>query len=174
MDKPSIHLASDKSDADYARERAEEEVLWALRELTANLMRVTRGAGKPWQIVHEAARFIEAVAAYRDVCPSGFPDFTSLQVDTKPLSRLKGADLYRAMGEEQVVRGALQITASRILDQATQRAAGHHEMYDGLRAIEEARREAREERERVERERQAAMRAEKAAKRKKAKPAASL
>jgi hypothetical protein len=43
-----------------------EEVERTLRELTANLMRVTRGAGRPFQIGQQAQGLVEALIAYRD------------------------------------------------------------------------------------------------------------
>jgi hypothetical protein len=43
-----MRIVSENSEADFARNTAMAKVDWALRDLTANLMRVTRGAGRPY------------------------------------------------------------------------------------------------------------------------------
>jgi hypothetical protein len=56
-----MRIVSEKSEAqiarhqaEIARDRAMNKASWALRELTANLLRVTRGAGKPYEIGRQA------------------------------------------------------------------------------------------------------------------------
>ena len=53
-------------------------------------------------------------------------------------------DRIRAV--DQICRGALQLVAARLLDQATQISAGEQELYGGVRRLEEARNKIRDRR----------------------------
>jgi hypothetical protein len=86
-----MRIVSENSEAEVARHQAEwarddalNKASWALREFTANILRVT--------------------------------------------------EIYSA--EQSIIRGALQIAASRLIGQRTQEATGHREMYDGLQRLE--------------------------------------
>ena len=84
--------------AEIARDRAMNEASWALRELTANLLRVTRGAGKPYEIVRQAQALIEAMIDYRDAAgyfPSSdeLADALSAERDPEFLERLSDENL---------------------------------------------------------------------------------
>jgi hypothetical protein len=116
--------------------------------LTANLLRVTRGAGNPYAIVRQATAFVEALVEYGDAAGGLFNSVeitNSLRAepDGEPMRRLKGEHLAQYLAEQAVIRGALQIVASRLLGQRTQEATGHHEMYDGVNELEEIRAERR-------------------------------
>jgi hypothetical protein len=128
-----MRIVAENSEADLARERATEEVRWALQDMAANLLRVVRGAGRPHEVGLQAGRLIEALAAYREVAGM-FPHaydltrFLSVNRDEEMLARCSKDERARAYEEERVVRGALQVAASRLAGQKTQEAAGHHEM----------------------------------------------
>jgi hypothetical protein len=59
-----MKVVSENSENDLSRKRWEGEVAWALRTLTANLIRITRGAGKPYEIVRQVGELIEALRGY--------------------------------------------------------------------------------------------------------------
>ena len=48
-------------------EDAKDLVQWALRDLAANILRVTRGAGKSYELGQQAQYFVECLIAYRQV-----------------------------------------------------------------------------------------------------------
>ena len=134
--------------AERAEERARGMVNWRLRDLTANLIRVARGAGKPYDLEEQAARFVEACDEYREQVGRGVSSEDIHEI--LRVRRYLGQDRERTPeqhawndGEESMVAGALQIAASRILGQRTQEVRGHSEMFDGLQIIEREREESR-------------------------------
>jgi hypothetical protein len=136
-----MRIVSENSEADLAHQRAMAPVDWALRDLAANLMRVTRGAGRPHYVGRQAQALVEALSEYRDAIgyfPSPEEIANALAIERSPerIEQMSDEefDLFRA--EHAIVRGSLQIVASRLLDQKTQETAGEDEMYKGLGEIE--------------------------------------
>lgn len=60
-----MRTVSDNSEADIARHEALILVESGLRELTANLLRIIRGAGKPHEIMHQMVDLAEAIQTYQ-------------------------------------------------------------------------------------------------------------
>jgi hypothetical protein len=87
-----------------------------LRELTANLLRVARGAGQPYAVMQQSVAFLEACEEYRDKLQRHPSDHFTQMLNTGP--DFDAPDLNHA--EHTIVRGALQMTASRLLGQVTQ------------------------------------------------------
>lgn len=106
--------------------------------MTANLLRVTRGSGRPDLIVAQITALVGAIAAYGDA--SG--------------EELKHSDIAEALRLEHVladeselwpewdravremVCGALQVAAAELLGQQAQAATGRRELFAGYRNIE--------------------------------------
>lgn len=75
-----MRLGSEQSEAEIALRQASSELTTHPRALTANLMRISRGAGAPRQLAEQMTACFDALAAYRtassyeasswDVCPS--------------------------------------------------------------------------------------------------------
>ena len=134
--------------AERAEERARGMVNWRLRDLTANLIRMARGAGKPYEIEEQAIRFVDACVEYREQVGRGVS-----AEDMQEMLRVRrylGQDREWTPeqhawndGEESMVAGALQMAASRLLGQRTQEVRGHNEMFQGLQIIECEREESR-------------------------------
>ena len=118
-------------------ERKRQDVEWALRRLTSNLLRIVRGAGKPYEVLDEVASLAEALAALgpRNGYAAGETVVGALDI---------WRDTPEAETLDIIVSGALQIAASRLAGQRTQETAGRRELQDGIRyrqeAIEERRR----------------------------------
>ena len=62
-----MRIVSDQSEEDMQRRKTREALVWPLRELVANILRITNGAGKPlelfkqFQACHDAFReYVEA------------------------------------------------------------------------------------------------------------------
>jgi hypothetical protein len=68
----------------------------------------------------------------------------SAERDREFIKGLSDEFLEQYYAEQSIIRGALQIVASRLLGQRLQEAAGHREMYcDGVNKLEEIRAERR-------------------------------
>lgn len=124
---------------------SDQEVQWArdaysyaLRALTANLLRVVAGAGKPHQVVEDAATFIHRFMDYQPHMNwservDGASEILAVREEHRGFDGWKS---YEA--KEDIIVGALRIAASRLLGQSTQEAAGETKMAHGIRQREEA------------------------------------
>lgn len=145
-----VKLVAEQSEADRERNRVEaaremalERIEWTIRDLAANIMRVTRGAGQPEALPRQAAEFVRAVTDHKDAAGT----FPLADAYVKALDIREDDPRFRAdphyYGQQSIIRGSLQMVASDLLGQRTQEAAGETEMYRGIIMIEEARAEAR-------------------------------
>jgi hypothetical protein len=146
-----VELVSSNSPDDLAKEKAKQkterarhDVMAALVQLTANLLRVTRGAGRPGAIIPMAMEFIEACAEYRNAAglnpaPEYLAEALMWQRDFEYIMRFDEFNQAHIEADEKMARGALQIVASRLLGQNTQESAGHNELYQGMHEWEEIR-----------------------------------
>ena len=103
-------LVPKTSEAERERARANRSVEAALRQLTANLLRVVRGAGKPYEIVRETDALVNALVAYRDAVshwPTSDEFSAMLSVSERGEWRadLPDDQWERLRGMEQVVAG---------------------------------------------------------------------
>lgn len=128
---------SDRADCS-ATQASAIAVRKGLREMTANLLRVARGAGRPDLIVAQTTALVGAFAAYRqvtgeDLKPEDITEALRLEhiadEDDEPWP-----DWDRAVRE--MVNGALQVAAAELLAQRIQAAAGRRELFAGYRHIE--------------------------------------
>lgn len=141
-DKPKgPRLAVENDPRLLAQDRVRSQAEYALRDLTANLIRVTRGAGKPYEIGVQCARIVEVFEAYHDAFgswPSSDWASSVLDVGEEIDFERFPDEVDRHYAEERIIRGSLQIAASRLLRQRTQEAAGDTELHRGLRAHRKA------------------------------------
>ena len=127
--RPSNHLrlASEQSDQELACKQEAEAVAHTLRRLAANLIRITRGAGKPYELTDDCISFIKAIEGYIDRTQQSppFHDFQAmLSIERAFAVELSDEQFELECARDQMVHGALQITASRLLKQNTQESAG--------------------------------------------------
>ena len=144
----NVRLASENSETELERKRFSREATSALVELTANLMRITRGAGNPSRLLAQTLSFLEPAAAYYRDHPDAALDFEltkalrSVFEEGAPPSQSEEAAL-RKDAENLMLLGALQIIASRLLGQKAQERAGETQMSQGYRELRELRDEMR-------------------------------
>jgi hypothetical protein len=148
-DTKHIFVIAMNSESEIRRRRAAENVEWPLRDLTANLIRVVRGAGKPYAIRDQLAAVLTAMSDYRDAAgrwPSS-DELANMVAMQRPQWLETTSSEIRAedWAKSRIIRGALQMTASELLGQRTQEAAGESEMYDGINQIEDLRTKRRAE-----------------------------
>ncbi|MEQ1785339.1 MAG: hypothetical protein ABMA14_28670, partial [Hyphomonadaceae bacterium] len=59
-----LKLVADNSPEEIARRDAASRIVWPLRRLTSNLMRIARGAGYPYRVPSQLGDLVEAFSAY--------------------------------------------------------------------------------------------------------------
>lgn len=165
-----MHVVSETSEQDVAHARAFHAVEWALRHLTANLMRVAAGAGQSGMIPQELAKLVAALGDYREAVGC-FP--ASWHMD-RALDAARGEDLlerdidehwHTLRAERDVVVGSLRAAAARLLVQRVHIQASVNKMHEGVGELLRLQRE-REERWAAERRAAARVPRRKAKKRK--------
>jgi len=133
---------SSDTEQDLKRQQATAEMAYASRQLAANLIRVVRGAGRPFQLGDQCADFLNVAQAYRaahGVWPTEeMHDWLSVSSDVDERVRVGGADAAKMRAVDDIIAGSLQMAASRLLSQRTQEAAGKSEMVRGINAREKA------------------------------------
>ncbi len=112
-------------DTNADRERVTNALSWSLRDLTSNLIRITRGAGKSHEIGNQLVSVIRVMNEYKSIF-GYWP--ASHEIDR--MLRLAPTQQHYS-----IIRGALQVTASTLVDQNTQRFAGESEMHEGIERI---------------------------------------
>ena len=110
----------------------------ALKELTANLMRIARGAGRPDLIMTQTQALSGLFAAYREIAGQDLPTedlAAALRLAEIPEDdEAVWSDWDRAV--RAMVQGALQVAAAELLAQHAQATAGRKELFTGYRNIE--------------------------------------
>lgn len=139
-----MKIVAENNDQEIAKRRAMAEVRWALIDLAANILRVTRGGGKSYELGTQAQRFIDGLDAYYKVVDT-YPDSVlldealSFDLDHEFMQRISDESRREMYARHKMLRGALQVVASRLLAQRTQEAAGRGEFYDGFNELEDIR-----------------------------------
>ena len=139
-----MRLVSNQSEDDLALERAARDIDAALREVVANILRVSRGAGATWKILEQLGDLVQALKAHSKLPGAMMFDFEGCLRSIFPDGLTVTPEGNRrewTYAEERMVSGAMQIVASRFLGQKTQEAAGHTEMFEGLITIERLRKQ---------------------------------
>ena len=140
-DPPKPRVVVENDGAAFRANWAKRGIHFPLRDLAANLMRITRGAGKPHDVGSQCSAVLEAFTKYRKEVgswPSNYEILEALELD-RPSDSLGDEALEWETGIRTMVHGSLQIAASQLLGQKPQKAAGEHELFEGLRPIEERR-----------------------------------
>jgi hypothetical protein len=144
------------------REYATSDLSWAIRETAANMLRIIRGAGKPYELLLQMKKVIDSAIKFQEVHGSWPNDVMANKLRLEDemddcLERGRAGDLAqvhidrwmkdgtfeRMSAEHTLYRGVLQIVASRMIGQNTQERAGDEEFHRGLRELEEIREKRR-------------------------------
>jgi hypothetical protein len=144
--KPHLRLAVENNQRDIDKEWAKRDIEWPLRELAANIIRVVRGAGKSYEIAGQCVAVIEAFQRYREKVghwPASWEIDQALSIRREDENASYDDAWERDYARETIVRGALQVAASRLVGQNTQEQRGRSELMDGVNSMERIREEAR-------------------------------
>ncbi|CAD7044637.1 hypothetical protein REJC140_03846 [Pseudorhizobium endolithicum] len=148
-DKPHfLRIAATNDPKRIDRRRGLEELQWPLKELAANLIRVTRGAGRPEELGAQCKAVVEAYSSFRAVSGSWptaaeISDILSIADEVPKGLTPRTREWEEALDE--VMLGSLQRAASKILGQNTQARAGESQLFEGLKTLERQREENRQE-----------------------------
>lgn len=134
-----MRIVSQNSDDDLNRRRLEAEFAQALRKLTANLLRVTRGAGKPSAIGLQAQEILDVIDLHEDTFgyfpwAGQIPGYLDVWVDHRDCAK-RDEEYYRRAEEDQLLRAALQLVASRMLGQHMQEGTAQRDLYAAIEQI---------------------------------------
>lgn len=147
-----MRLVREINKVEIVRRFALQKVGGRLRDLTANLLRVTHGAGMPRRIVGQTSAVLGAMIEYREAV-GRFPAnelASELDIDNDNdagLPKRSGAEhSIEKNARQAILRGAMQVVASRLLGQRMQEVAGDREMLDGIRDLKKAREHRRKRR----------------------------
>ena len=140
------------------REFIRDDLSWAFRELTANVLRIVRGAGKPHALLEQMEKVLSVSLKYRDLhgywpydlaaksmrCDDEYNETIERaragEIDQQSVDRWREDGTFERMhAEHTICRGALQTIASTLIGQTTQRASGNHELYEGVRELNRVR-----------------------------------
>lgn len=158
---PHLRLAVENDQRSIDRGWARNDVGRELRELAANIIRVVRGAGKPDEISGQCVAVLKAVQTYRDAAghwPASHEISEALSISRDYFTDVYNDAWEREDARDTIVRGALQVVASRLVGQNTQEQRGRSEMTDGLLRLERIRAERAQREAEIERARRASLR----------------
>ncbi|RID91518.1 hypothetical protein D2N39_12505 [Gemmobacter lutimaris] len=137
-----MQVVSENSEAEIKRHAAEVEIKMAWRRLTANVLRIAAGAGKPHLILDQIADYAKATRDYEAATGSPFhaeghlahyanADVALLEYRdwVDPLS-METDEHY---AERKIIDGAMRVHAGYLLDQLTQVSSAEKLMSEGIR-----------------------------------------
>jgi hypothetical protein len=157
-------LVSEQSTGDLRRHETREALLWPLRELAANLLRIAKRGGRPVYLVKQMSDCLVVLKEYADAhgaLPSEQEIHDILDCDlaweqyrpwikerreeiAEPFGRIDDDNRSEREHAMRLIRkGALQVTASMLLDQGPQVSMGETDISAGMRLLQEARAKAR-------------------------------
>ena len=151
-----MRVVSERSEAEIRTHEAEAKVRYALRRLAANIMRVSRGAGSSAELGTQMVACITAMDDYRDAAGHGVPswdlnemlDPDKAQAEYRPWARSDEVSMARWEAEgtldcedadRDVRRACLQIAASMLVNQLTQKSQGETDLFEAINRREAAR-----------------------------------
>jgi hypothetical protein len=124
-----------------SRRQALNEVRSALRKLTANLIDIVRGAGKPLELRRDVDAFTAAVEGFQGVTgeqPKAweFADMlrVALEPEDSPTSEEEMAERY---AQHAILQGSLLLAATRLLGQEAEAAEAYASLHKALSGLEE-------------------------------------
>ena len=132
-----------------------DQVGASLRALTANLIGIVRGAGRPLGLRHDVDAFTAALTAFESAAgrqPKAWELAEMLRVDLEPknaapTSEEAMAELY---AEHAVVQASLQLAATRLLRHEAEAAEAYAHLHGTLSGLEATKRRIEERRHHVE------------------------
>ena len=149
---PDLRVVSERSNGEIKEQAVTLALKFALVNLTANLIRIVRGSGKPDRLFDDIEGFI---GAYKDYCIAlvQVPDGAMLSalLQFNPDQNPDDDRLDEVLLENAICRDALQIVASSLVDQRVPREKALGELQHHLRRFVDVREVAKKRRARTRR-----------------------
>jgi hypothetical protein len=143
---------------------AEQELRDRLHETAANMLRIIRGAGKPYELITQFNEAVKAAIKFKDAFghwpPShvlgemlGMHDDVHAMDEKQSAGRFTKEDMDRwyedgtmdrKYAEHSIKAGVLQIIASQFVGQTLQERAGESELSGGINQVIAAKKKSRE------------------------------
>ncbi|MEE4208055.1 MAG: hypothetical protein V2I43_02160 [Parvularcula sp.] len=120
---------------------SEQAIDFKLRTLTANLIRIVRGGGTPYDVEGQVMELAREFQGHRELTSHGVsPHVIDAALCIRPeIERRDHPHREMQDAEASVVKGALQLAAATLLNQNTFKATGGAEMLSGQQRWEELR-----------------------------------
>jgi hypothetical protein len=134
-----------------SRNEALDQVGTSLRALTANLISIVRGGGRPLELKRDVDAFTAALAAFESAAgrqPKAWELAEMLRVELEPkkaapTSEEAMAELY---AEHAVLQASLQLAATRLLRHEVEAAEAYANLHGALSGLEASKRKIGERR----------------------------
>lgn len=143
---------------------AEQELRDRLHETAANMLRIIRGAGKPYELVTQFNEVVKAAIKFKDAFGHWPPshvlgEMLAMHDEVHAMDEKQAAGRFtkedmdrwyedgtmdRKYAIEAIKAGVLQTIASQFVGQTLQERAGESEMSDGINKVIAARKKSRE------------------------------
>ncbi len=140
---PTMRVVSSNTEEDLARERARYDAEFAMRNLTANILRIVRGAGAPHELRRQMHALEEAMQAHwaadRTWPISDIAAAVYLREEPENWEQYSEANRAEWYAERQILSGALRYVAGEIIGPRVQASHGSSEMHGGIRELERVR-----------------------------------
>ncbi len=143
-DKPKLSVVSQRSQNQIDTAHAQHRFDRAVIEMAANIIRIVRGAGKPHELIKQCADVVNRAVDFDDVSgrfPSDYSISIALDPPKDPLEYHDDYWFARKIAHQSMIRGALQVAASRLVGQSLQERSGENEMENAfntmIRAVED-------------------------------------
>jgi hypothetical protein len=139
----------EERDREQDRERAKREFSWAIRDTAANMLRIVRGAGKPYELLLQMKKAIDSAIKFQELHNHWPFDVISSdlllddemetilakngEIDQAHIDRWwKDGTFDRMMAEHTISKGVLQAIASELVGQDLQKRHGENEFHRGI------------------------------------------
>lgn len=152
----AMRLVSERTEAQIQAYEALIDLKQALRRLTANLMRVARGAGSSAELSAQMVACLDAMVGYYDAAGNDVPswdldqmlDREAAYAEYRPWIKADAEAQARweadgttdcALADQSIRRASLQVMASMLVNQAPQQRKGEVDFAEAIRGREAAR-----------------------------------
>ncbi|MDX0127409.1 hypothetical protein GOC15_22810 [Sinorhizobium meliloti] len=138
-DRPNLKVVAENTRAKIDENWAQEVFNQQLIELAGNIIRVTRGAGKPHEVISQCNEVLKAAIDFRDrvgMLPSSASVANALMLEEAEIRDYVSLSGRRKLWRRDTVSGALQVAASTLLRQPLQITRGKREMDDAFDELE--------------------------------------
>lgn len=146
-----IELVSTNNSEEIARKHAQWRLETAATQLFANILRVMRGSGKPYEILRQLIEVVEAEAALveKGMGPS-WPRIPSQaeelhqggrhgNITKEDINRMiENGSMAQARATDSICDAVARLIAARLLHQITQERVAENDLHSAINDLEEA------------------------------------